>query len=435
VIFTQWTRLRQSTLARNAGWMFAGQGLSFAIQGLYFFCLARLLGSLQYGILAGAAAFVMMANQYSTMGSGFLLLRYVSSDHSRFREYWGNVLLSTAIFGSGLVCLLLIVGRKTIGDESAALLLMLAISDCICGQITVAASQVFQAFEQMRITATLNLITNGFRLVLASAMLFYARWASARQWAIASLVVSILAVSLALITVTRRFGWPVFRPRLLLLRLKEGFVFAISGSTTSVYNDIDKVMLSHFGMNAANGIYSMAYRVVNIAAMPIMSVQAASFPRLFRDGVNGITATERFARKILKRTVVIALIGSLSMFVFAPLTPIFLGAGFIQSVSALRWLCLIPLFRCLHVTAGDAMAGAGYQDYRFASQFLAAISNFILNLFLIPRYSWFGAALASLATDGCLAVMSWTVLHWLRAREVRQNTHSERTAVSLEQTP
>ena len=397
--------------------MFAGQGLSFAVQGLYFIILARLLGTFEYGILAGAAALVAVVSQYSTMGSGLLVMRYVSPDHSRFREYWGNVLLSTACFGALIVVALHIAGRWMIGGEGASILILLAIGDCLFGQLTTAASQVFQAFEKMKITATLNLITNLFRVLLASGMLFFLHRASARQWAVASLVVSGVAVAAAVVTVTVRFGWPIFRPRLLLQRVGEGFIFAISSSTTSIYNDVDKVLLGHYGMAVANGIYTMAYRVVNIATMPIMSIQAAAFPRFFREGVNGVTATEPLARKILKRTILLGCASAVGMFLIAPLLPHLVGKGFNQSVSALRWLCLIPVFRCIHVGMGDAMAGAGYQKYRLGSQMSAALFNLMLNLYLIPRYSWFGAALASLLTDGGLAFMNWTLLYWLKRRE------------------
>lgn len=421
MMLNQLAKIRSSTLAKNAGWMFAGQGLSFAVQGLYFVFLARLLGSLQYGILAGAAALVAVVSQYSTMGSGLLVMRYVSPDHTRFREYWGNVLLSTGVFGTLLVVGLHIAGRWMIGGASASILILLAIGDCLCGQLTTAASQVFQAFEKMRITATLNLITNLFRLVLAAAMLFFLHKASAWQWAAASLTVSGVAVAAAFTTVTLRFGWPIFKPQLFFRRVGEGFIFAVSGSTTSVYNDIDKVMLGHYGMSVANGIYTMAYRVVNIATMPIMSIQAAAFPRFFREGVNGVAATAPLAKKILKRTIILGLLSAVGMFLFAPVIPHLVGKGFAQSVSALRWLCLIPIFRSLHVGAGDAMAGAGYQRFRLASQLIAAASNFGMNLYLIPHYSWFGAAVASLLTDGSLAVMSWTVLYWLKNHEVRRS--------------
>jgi O-antigen/teichoic acid export membrane protein len=418
MIRDQIRKIKGSTLARNAGWMFAGQGLSFAVQGLYFVVLARLLGTAQYGVLAAAIALVSIVSQYSTMGSGLLFLRYVSPDHSRFREYWGNILLSTATVGTLLVLALHWAGPWMVGSASASVLIVLAIGDCLCGQLAICISQIFQAFEKMRITASLNLLTNFLRLLLATGMLVVLHHATAWEWAIASLVVSIIAAGTAFATVTIRFGWPKFVPKLLFTRAGEGFIFAVSGSTTSVYNDVDKVMLGHYGMTVANGIYSMAYRVINICTMPIMSIYSAAFPRFFREGVDGVRKTEPFARKLLKRTAVLGILGAIGMFVAAPLIPHIVGKGFSESVSALRWLCLIPVFRSLHVSAGDAMAGAGYQKYRLGAQFVAAASNFCLNLYLIPRYSWVGAAWASLLTDGGLAAMQWSILLWLKRTEI-----------------
>ena len=420
MLASQFQKLKSSTLARNATWMFAGQGLSFFVQGLYFLFLARLLGSLQYGILAGAAAFVTVVSQYTNMGAGYVLLRHVSIDKEKFRRYWGNVLISTAFFGVALVAILQLAGKWMIGADSAKILLIVAIGDCLCGQLTLAAGQVFQSFERMKITATLNLITNFFRLIMATGMLFFLHHASAMQWAICSMIVSIVAVCIAVSTVTRCFGWPIFQPKLLFGHLGEGVSFAVSGSTTTVYNDIDKVMLGHYGMTLANGIYTMAYRVVNIAAMPIMSIHAASFPQFFRLGSQGAGATMNFEKRILKRTLALGMAGAAGMFLFSPIIPHLLGKGFAESVSALRWLCLIPIFRALHVGAGDAMAGAGYQWVRLAVQFIAAGGNFLMNLYLIPKYSWYGAALASLLTDGGLAVLSWSALFVLKASDNRR---------------
>ena len=59
------------------------------------------------------------------------------------------------------------------------------------------------------------------------------------------------------------------------------------------------------------------------------------------------------------------------------------------------------------------MAGAGYTRYRLVTGLIASGLNFALNLFLIPKYSWLGAAWASLATDGGLGVLNWLTIRWL----------------------
>jgi O-antigen/teichoic acid export membrane protein len=215
--------------------------------------------------------------------------------------------------------------------------------------------------------------------------------------------------------VTVQFGRPHFHPRSFVGLLPEGVQFSISSSTTSLYNDLDKTMLSHYGMNSQNGIYTVAYRVIDIATMPVRSIMSAASPRFFREGSKGIGRTLGLARTVLTRTAVLGAIAAAVLYMAAPILPHLAGKSFAEAAPALRWLCLIPLFRSFHLAAGDALTGAGLQRYRLGSQIAVTILNFGLNLWLIPSHGWQGAAWASLATDGSLACLNWLIL-WVLSR-------------------
>jgi O-antigen/teichoic acid export membrane protein len=52
-----------------------------------------------------------------------------------------------------------------------------------------------------------------------------------------------------------------------------------------------------------------------------------------------------------------------------------------------------------------------------AIQVVVALINIALNLVILPRYSWRGAAWTSLGCDGLLVVIFWfTVLYYRRRR-------------------
>jgi O-antigen/teichoic acid export membrane protein len=410
-------RFRAGSLGRNAAWVFLGQGMSFCLQAAYFILLARLLGSQQYGIFVGAAALVSIVSQYSSLGSGMVLLRYVSQDRGKFAEFWGNAILTTLLVGVFLLIVLNFAGKTLVGGASASVLVLVALGECTCAKLAECAGQAFQAFEGLRMTAILTTLTSAVRLATVCAMMVMLHHATAGQWAWASVVVSFISAAVAIIAVTQRLGKPVFRPGLLLKNAAEGLGFSFASSTTSVYNDLDKAMLSRYGMTAANGVYSMAYKVVDISCVPIRSLHSAALPRFFKKGVDGAQVSVVFARKILKATLPCAICSAALLYFCSGLIPYIVGKSFAESVSVLKWLCLLPVFRSLHLSAGDSLTGAGYQRYRTACQVAVAGMNFGLNLYLIPAYSWRGAAWSSLLTDGLLAAANWAVLTHTIGRE------------------
>ena len=261
--------LMRSRLAKNASWMFLGQGLNFAVQACYFILLARLLGANQYGILVGATAAVALLSQYSMLGSGLVMLRQVSRHRSEFPQYWGNVLITILSVGFLVILALACFGKWMVGPASASIIVLVAVGECTCARIAEGGGQAFQAFEQFKLMAVLTSLTNLTRLATAAGMVLVLHRATVRQWVTASLFVSCLSGAMALVLVTTRLGWPKADFRLLRERALEGVGFSVAASTTSVYNDIDKTMLSRYGMLAADGIYSMAYRVIDISCTPI----------------------------------------------------------------------------------------------------------------------------------------------------------------------
>jgi O-antigen/teichoic acid export membrane protein len=55
---------------------------------------------------------------------------------------------------------------------------------------------------------------------------------------------------------------------------------------------------------------------------------------------------------------------------------------------------------------GGVLTATGLQNFRTAAQVVIAIFNLCLNVMWIPVHGWLGAAWASLASDGALAVLN-----------------------------
>jgi O-antigen/teichoic acid export membrane protein len=74
----------------------------------------------------------------------------------------------------------------------------------------------------------------------------------------------------------------------------------------------------------------------------------------------------------------------------------------------------------VHYFLSDTLTGAGHQGLRSAIQTGVAAFNVLINFWLIPAYSWRGAAWSSIASDSLLACAVGTALYLLASRQSRQ---------------
>jgi O-antigen/teichoic acid export membrane protein len=414
--------LRKHQVSRNALWILMGQGANFFLQALFFLLLTRLLGVTEYGIFSGAYALINLAAPYSSLGAGMLFMRYVTADRSQAALYWGNTLVVTTSVTLMIAIAFSFAGPAITHSQSHLIFFVLAISNCLFSQIADVGSIVFQAFEKMRYTAMLSFLSNLARVLVLLIMQAALHHATAVQWSIGVLFASGFAATLSLIWVRRETGPLLFNLEVIRRRALEGVGFSFAGTTNNAYNDIDKTMLSHYGLNRENGFYTLAYRIVDFATTPIVAIDSAVLPRLFKAGREDMPKAIRLA---FRSACVAALIGlgvAVSILLVAPGILHLVPKGFAGAMDALRWLCWIPALRGVHRLTGGALTGSGRQSMRTTAQIVVALMNFLLNLWWIPAYGWIGAAWASVAADGSLAVFNSSLLLWVWYRVSRQKT-------------
>ncbi len=412
--------MKEESLRQGSMWMISGQGFSAAARAVYLVLIVRSLGSGEYGAFAGVAALVAVLSQFSTLGMEMILVRNISRDRTSFARTWGQSLTVLAVGFAGLLGAAMLAAHFLLRPELRTLVPWIVLSDGLLGKLVQLAGRAFQGAGQLRWTARLTALMNLCRTAAAGAVWGWARaehtQLTAYFWVHVYWIATLAVAAVAAWVVTGQLGWPQFE-RIGCGDLTEGLSFSLSSSSISIYNDIDKTFLISLGAASVTGIYTAAYRVVDAATTPIFSVYAAATPRFFRAGEKGVQQAAAFSRKTIAKTLPYAVLASAAMWLGAPLLPLVFGASFRESVAALRWLSLLPVLRALHYGWGTAITGSASQWNRTATQFAAALLNVVLDVALIPRWSWRGAAAASLATDGALALFSYLVLQRLLQRE------------------
>jgi O-antigen/teichoic acid export membrane protein len=343
------------------------------------------------------------------------LIKNVARDRFLFSKYWGNALFLNSVTGSVLVVLVFLVARLLLPAHiSMLLILSVALGDLIFTRLLDNSAAAFQAVDSLDVTAQLYLFAGAARLLGAIALLLLVPRPTATAWAVLYLIAAAVSSFLGVVLVCKKLGRPHLALRLVRLEALEAVYFSCGHSTETIYNDIDKTMLTAFSNLESAGIYAAAYRIIDVAFVPVNSLLWASYSHFFIKGAFGIESSFAYAKRLLARAGIYSIAASLGMFLLAPLVPYIIGGQYLHTVEAMRWLAAIPILRMFHRFLAYSLAGAGYQGARTAAQGGIALLNVFLNLWLIPAYSWRGAAWSSLASDGLLAVSLFLIASFIR---------------------
>ena len=407
-------KIRHSETARHTLWMLLAQGLRVIMQAVYFVIIARSLGVDQYGAFVGAASLVSIASSFSALGTGDLLVKNVSRNPALLQVYWGNSLLATLASGLALTGVLYFVAPLVLPSAiPSALVIIISISDLIFFRIINSAWQAFQAVLQLEKTAFLNILPIFLRSIAAVLFVNSSTAPNVLEWSNFYIFSSFISAIIAILMVSQFLGLPRFSIILIKEEFMEGIYFSISLSAQSVYNDIDKTMLAGISTLSATGVYAAAYRVIDVAFTPVRSLLSATYAKFFQSGASGIVGTLAFSKKMLPVASLLGLIASVGLFFGAPIIPYFLGDDYLNAVDAIRWLAPIPLIKSVQYFGADTLTGAGLQKLRSAAQVSIAIFNVVINFWLIPKYSWLGAAWSSIISDGLLAIGLWLLVFFV----------------------
>jgi O-antigen/teichoic acid export membrane protein len=411
------SRIKTSNLLRDATHLSIGNSLRLIIQAGYFVLLARSLGPDAYGAFVSVVAMAGVLGPFSGMGSPSLFIKNVRSGKREAAVCWGNgmllIVVSGALFTALVVGLSYLFRLKT----GPSVVIVVCISDLILMKVTELAAFGFAASNRMKQGSIQTVVISLLRLAGISALVVMVHQVTLQRWVLVYLATGVLAMAYALWKGSQLWGRPIIDRPALREDVAEGVFFSIGMSATTVYNDIDKIMLSKLSDLASTGVYAAAYRVIDVSLTPVRSLVSAAYPQFFQKGVRGMQATYPYALSLIAKASIYGLLTFAGLWIVAPVLPHILGSKYDDVVPALRWLALIPFLRCFHVFFADALSGAGFQRLRTGIQVVVALINVGLNMVILPRYSWRGAAWTSLGCDGLLVVMFWCTAIYCRRRE------------------
>ncbi len=411
-------------LAKNTSILTLGMVLRTFSQGLVFIIIARSMGADGYGGFVSLIAITGTLSGLVGFGSHVLLTRDTALDPQKFHQAWGHTLYSLAISTPIIFIAYLILAFFILPNEISWIpILFIGIADLIFWPLSNVCVSAYQGFERMGRVSRMIIVPVVMRLFVALIFLFLLINENIQQsmlltWTSLYLIAAIVAVGYTQWMVYKDLGKPVFLNSHWFTKIKESMPFALWASSDKVYIDADKVMLARMTSLDITGIYSAAYRLVDIFLLPIHSLIGAATPRFFQEGNKGIYHALMYSIKLIKIPFTYSLSIGFIIYLSAKFTPFILGDSFNESIEAIRYLAWIPIIILPKILLQSIIASSGFQKKGMQIVLTGAVINIICNLLLIPIIGWRGAAIATYIAEISMSLVMLIFLY-----NLIKNTH------------
>jgi O-antigen/teichoic acid export membrane protein len=223
----------------------------------------------------------------------------------------------------------------------------------------------------------------------------------------------VLAAGLAVLA-ARRIAVPFLSPggqpivRLSAL-LRQAAPFGASAAIQGLYTRLDVVLLGQMAPTAALGLYSVAYKPVNLAVSLGGTVAGTLFPLMAQEPLRGVpVALARAVRGlgVAAPALALALSG-----LATPVLLLLFGAEYLPAAPILTMLAWSTVFNWLYGPLGISLQARGCERWWLGGLIVATAINGAGNLWAIPRWGGLGAAGATVASEAALLVVG-SVLVW-----------------------
>jgi O-antigen/teichoic acid export membrane protein len=193
-------------------------------------------------------------------------------------------------------------------------------------------------------------------------------------------------------------------------RFVTALPFGLCLFTAVLFNSQDMVMLSKMDTLRSVGLYSVAYRFVYPIIAIAVALMSALFPILSAYWGRSMDKLAALYQQGINTTIILA--GA----VFCGIEPSarFLtglwGPEAVEATLALQILGAAIVVLYISSTVGPMFIVIGRRWLALAFGCFGVLLNFTLNLILIPRYSYIGAAVATILTEICLMCPAFYVV-------------------------
>jgi PST family polysaccharide transporter len=381
------------------GWLMVDRVVRMGMGLFVGVWVARYLGPEQFGSLNFAISFVALFGSITSLGMEAIIMREILHKAEDANEILGTAVALRS--GAGLLCVGIAIGavRLIQSHDRQAILLVSILSLTLIFQ----AFDTIDVFFQSQVRSKISVWAKNGAFLIFAVVRVALICAKAHLWVFAAAMIGETACGAAGLFLGyewsgyRVSSWRPSKKRAVLL-LQQSWPVIFTGMAIMVYMRLDMVMLKTMKGDFAVGLYAAATRVSEVWYFIPQAIVSSVSPAIMRVKDNPQLLNARLSRLFSLMTLSACVIGSVvalaSHFVIRILySNSYIGAGPVLAVHI--WASVFVFLGVAQYPWDISRNLVKLGMYRTV---LGAVINVAMNLYLIPRYSAMGAAIATVVS-------------------------------------
>lgn len=395
----------RKTILKNTIWLAFGEGISRIFTVFLLLYVARILGPGEFGVFSFALSIVTIFVIFSDFGLTDITTREFARDRNSEQEYSGivslKIILSIIVF-----IFIAIISFFIVQDQKIQKIILILAAYMLMNNFLMLIYAFFRARQQMQYEALIRVVQAVFMAGLGFYFVSHFQSAEAFSYVLFGttflvMIFVVLAFSIFIKPISIIFAPTVWKKFLLISwPLGLAMMFGV------IYIRIDSVMMGFWGQIIEVGWYNAAHRTMGLAVIPMILISLSFYPalsRLFKESKEKLQRTWNILMEIM---ILLAIPITMGGIIFAPELMDFLYTKqYEPAVLAFQILIVVAGLNFLYNPYGIALVISDQQKKHLYAIASAAFLNIFLNFMLIPRYSLYGAAVATLITYILLLVL------------------------------
>ena len=391
-------------LLNNIAILLTSSVVNKVISFFFGIVIARYFGSGDFGKYSFAIAIISLFIFIPDMGIPTLLVRDVSRDKLLANKYLMNSIIFRLILSFLTFILIAALMHFFFNYSRNIVILTLILSfTLIINAIGNSYERIYIAFEKMGYISAIAVVKN--LMMLTSAVIVAIFKLDIIFFGFLYLIVNIVSLFCYVVD----FPFRLFKPKFIMdtklwgYFIRVGFPFAISSIMVGIYDKIDTVMIRMFYDDQSVGFYNAAYNILSSLYFIPVSIMGAMFPsasKYYKESQDRLKGIYKMSFEYLLILSIPLVAGGVILsrkIIFLLYTGMYE-----ESVMALQVLLFTVIFAWLNVCMSNILNSMDRQRVVAILAVTGVIFNITLNLFLIPRYNFIGAAIATVLTEAIL---------------------------------